>query len=88
MKIRPDSLSAVDGRLLDGDGTKLSNTTIKICQNGTELAENSFMKIAYTKQATFDTTNTTVQTILIDGVPKYSIQLVYDTGKHFVVTES
>lgn len=88
VKILPDNLSAFDGTLLDGDGTKLSNTTIKICQNGTELAENSFMKIAYTKQATFDTTNTTVQTILIDGVPKYSIQLVYDTGKHFVVTES
>lgn len=87
-KILPDNLSAFDGTLLDGDGTKLSNTTIKICQNGTELAENDFMKIAYTKQATFDTTNTTVQTILIDGVPKYSIQLVYDTGKHFVVTES
>ena len=91
VKILPDNLSAFDGTLLDGDGTKLSNTTIKICQNGTELTENSFMKIAYTKQATFkkfDTTNTTVQTILIDGVPKYSIQLVYDTGKHFVVTES
>lgn len=88
VKILPDNLSAFDGTLLDGDGTKLSNTTIKICQNGTELAENSFMKIAYTKQVTFDTTNTTVQTILIDGVPKYSIQLVYDTGKHFVVTES
>lgn len=88
VKILPDNLSAFDGTLLDGDGTKLSNTTIKICQNGTELAENSFMKIAYTKQATFDTTNTTVQTILIEGVPKYSIQLVYDTGKHFVVTES
>lgn len=88
VKILPDNLSAFDGTLLDGDGTKLSNTTIKICQNGTELAENDFMKIAYTKQVTFDTTNTTVQTILIDGVPKYSIQLVYDTGKHFVVTES
>ena len=83
-QILPDNLSAFDGTKLTKDGTKLSNNTIKLCQDGTELAENGFMKIAYTKQATFDTANTTVQTILIDGVPKYSIRLVMDTGKHFV----
>ena len=83
-QILPDNLSAFDATKLTKDGTKLSNNTIKLCQDGTELAENSFMKIAYTKQATFDTANTTVQTILIDGVPKYSIRLVMDTGKHFV----
>lgn len=84
VKILPDNLSAFDATKLTKDGTKLSNNTIKLCQDGAELAENSFMKIAYTKQATFDTANTTVQTILIDGVPKYSIRLVMDTGKHFV----
>lgn len=83
-QILPDNLSAFDGTKLTKDGTKLSNNTIKLWQDGAELAENSFMKIAYTKQATFDTANTTVQTILIDGVPKYSIRLVMDTGKHFV----
>ena len=83
-QILPDNLSAFDATKLTKDGTKLSNNTIKLCQDGAELAENSFMKIAYTKQATFDTANTTVQTILIDGVPKYSIRLVMDTGKHFV----
>ncbi|MDD7714174.1 MAG: prepilin-type N-terminal cleavage/methylation domain-containing protein [Lachnobacterium sp.] len=84
-QILPDNLSEeFDATKLTKDGTKLSNNTIKLCQDGTELAENSFMKIAYTKQATFDTANTTVQTILIDGVPKYSIRLVMETGKHFV----
>lgn len=83
-QILPDNLKKFDSTKLTKDGTKLSNNTIKLCQDGAELAENSFMKIAYTKQATFDTANTTVQTILIDGVPKYSIRLVMDTGKHFV----
>ena len=87
-QILPDNLPEFDATKLTKDGTKLSNNTIKLCQDGAELAENSFMKIAYTKQATFqatfDTANTTVQTILIDGVPKYSIRLVMDTGKHFV----
>ena len=83
-QILPDYLSELDATKLTKDGTKLSNNTIKLCQDGAELAENSIMKIAYTKQATFDTANTTVQTILIDGVPKYSIRLVMDTGKHFV----
>lgn len=87
-QILPDNLSEFDATKLTKDGTKLSNNTIKLCQDGAELAENSFMKIAYTKQATFqatfDTANTKVHTILIDGVPKYSIRLVMDTGKHFV----
>ena len=84
-QILSDNLKKFDSTKLTKDGTKLSNNTIKLCQDGAELAENSFMKIAYTKQATFDTANTTVKkTILIDGVPKYSIRLVMDTGKHFV----
>lgn len=82
--ILPDNLSSFDGSKLTKNGTKLSNNTIKICQDGSELAENSYMKIAYTKQATFDSADTTVHTILIDGVPEYSITLVYDTGKHII----
>lgn len=86
--ILSENLSAFDASRLTTDGKKLSNNTISICQDGVELPEDGYMKIAYTKQATFDTTNTNVQTIRIDGVPEYSIQLVYDTGKHFVISGS
>ena len=87
-QILSENLSAFDASRLTTDGKKLSNNTISICQDGVELPEDGYMKIAYTKQATFDTTNTNVQTIRIDGVPEYSIQLVYDTGKHFVISGS
>lgn len=88
VQILSENLSAFDASRLTTDGKKLSNNTISICQDGVELPEDGYMKIAYTKQATFDTTNTNVQTIRIDGVPGYSIQLVYDTGKHFVISGS
>ena len=88
VQILSENLSAFDASRLTRDGKKLSNNTISICQDGVELPEDGYMKIAYTKQATFDTTNTNVQTIRIDGVPEYSIQLVYDTGKHFVISGS
>lgn len=88
VQILSENLSAFDSSRLTTDGKKLSNNTISICQDGVELPEDGYMKIAYTKQATFDTTNTNVQTIRIDGVPEYSIQLVYDTGKHFVISGS
>lgn len=88
VQILSENLSAFDSSRLTTDGKKLSNNTISICQDGVELPEDGYMKIAYTKQATFDTTNTNVQTIQIEGVPEYSIQLVYDTGKHFVISGS
>ena len=88
VQILSENLSAFDASRLTRDGKKLSNNTISICRDGVELPEDGYMKIAYTKQATFDTTNTNVQTIRIDGVPEYSIQLVYDTGKHFVISGS
>ena len=88
VQILSENLSAFDASRLTTDGKKLSNNTISICQDGVELPEDGYMKIAYTKQATFDTTNTNVPTIRIDGVPEYSIQLVYDTGKHFVISGS
>ena len=88
VQILSENLSAFDASRLTTDGKKLSNNTISICQDGVELPEDGYMKIAYTKQATFETTNTNVQTIRIDGVPEYSIQLVYDTGKHFVISGS
>ena len=88
VQILSENLSAFDASRLTTDGKKLSNNTISICQDGVELPEDGYMKIAYTKQATFDTANTNVQTIRIEGVPEYSIQLVYDTGKHFVISGS
>lgn len=88
VQILSENLPAFDASRLTTDGKKLSNNTISICQDGVELPEDGYMKIAYTKQATFDTVNTNVQTIQIDGVPEYSIQLVYDTGKHFVISGS
>ncbi len=88
VQILSENLPAFDASRLTTDGKKLSNNTISICQDGVELPEDGYMKIAYTKQATFDTANTNVQTIRIDGVPEYSIQLVYDTGKHFVISGS
>ena len=88
VQILSENLSAFDASRLTTDGKKLSNNTISFCRDGVELPEDGYMKIAYTKQATFDTTNTNVQTIRIDGVPEYSIQLVYDTGKHFVISGS
>ena len=88
VQILSENLSAFDASRLTTDGKKLSNNTISICQDGVELPEDGYMKIAYTKKATFDTTNTNVQTIRIYGVPEYSIQLVYDTGKHFVISGS
>lgn len=84
VQILEDNLTGFDSAKLTADGTKLSNNTIKILKDGSELAENSCFKIAYTKQATFDTANTEVSTIKIDGVPEYTIRLVADTGKHFV----
>lgn len=88
VQILSENLPAFDASRLTTDGKKLSNNTISVCQDGVELPEDGYMKIAYTKQATFDTANTNVQTIQIDGVPEYSIQLVYDTGKHFVISGS
>ena len=88
VQILSENLPAFDASRLTTDCKKLSNNTISICQDGVELPEDGYMKIAYTKQATFDTANTNVQTIQIDGVPEYSIQLVYDTGKHFVISGS
>ena len=76
---------------LSSDGTKLCNNsiTIKGCSGNPvvekEVGDSGYMiKISYTKAALFDTAVTNVDSISIDGVPKYSLKLVKDTGKHFV----
>lgn len=89
-KILSDDLSGFDGSKLDSSGTRLSNNTIEIYgqdSSGTRITiknTTNIIKVSYTKSATFDTAATNVQKIVIDGTPKHSIDLVYDTGKHFM----
>lgn len=89
-KILPEDLADFDSSRLDSSGTRLSNNTIEIYGQDSSGAKitlkntTNFLKVTYTKSATFDTTATNVQQIVIDGVPEHTIRLVYDTGKHFV----
>ena len=84
-------LDIFDSSVLNTDGTRLCNDTISIWKvsaagTKTEVKDMTYIKIAYTKSALFDTTNTNTNTdkIYIDGVPDYTLTLVKDTGKHFV----
>ena len=84
-------LDIFDSSVLNTDGTRLCNDTISIWKvsaagKKTEVKDMTYIKIAYTKSALFDTTNTNTNTdkIYIDGVPDYTLTLVKDTGKHFV----
>ena len=87
MKILSDDLSSFDGSKLDSNGTKLANNTVSIYKDsasGTKVDGNQFMKVAYTKSLTFDTTKTNVSAIVVSGGSDYTIQLIADTGKHFI----
>lgn len=88
MKTTSSNLSSFDDTVLNSDGTRLCNNTIKIWKvsagTKTEVTGTTYIKIAYTKTALFDTTNTNTDSIYIDGVPNYTLTLVQDTGKHFV----
>lgn len=82
-------LDIFDSSVLNTDGTRLCNDTISIWKvsaagKKTEVKDMTYIKIAYTKSALFDTTNTNTDKIYIDGVPDYTLTLVKDTGKHFV----
>lgn len=82
-------LDIFDSSVLNTDGTRLCNDTISIwkvsaAEEKTEVKDMTYIKIAYTKSALFDTTNTNTDKIYIDGVPDYTLTLVKDTGKHFV----
>ncbi len=90
-------LDIFDSSVLNTDGTRLCNDTISIwkvswkvsaagkkTEEKTEVKDMTYIKIAYTKSALFDTTNTNTDKIYIDGVPDYTLTLVKDTGKHFV----
>lgn len=74
---------------LSSDGTKLCNNTISILGGTNSPAVSNkvgdsgyVIRVSYTKAALF--TNTNVDRIEIDGVPHYTLELVKDTGKHFV----
>ena len=91
MRSLPDNLSSFEDTTLSDDGTRLCNNTSKSRRDrspGNEVTEKgaggNYIKIAYTKTACFDTANTNVSAIYIDGVPAYTVKLVSDTGKHFI----
>lgn len=89
MRILPDNLSSFDESKLTADGTKLCNNTIRLwgIQAGTptEIKEKDYyVKVSYTKTALFNSSDTNIDEIEIDGVPKYNLKLVMDTGKHFI----
>ena len=89
MRTLQKDLDNFDSSVLNTDGTRLCNDTISIwkvsaAEEKTEVKDMTYIKIAYTKSALFDTTNTNTDKIYIDGVPDYTLTLVKDTGKHFV----
>ena len=50
-----------------------SSTGNEVTEKG---AGGNYIKIAYTKTACFDTANTNVSAIYIDGVPAYTVKLI------------
>lgn len=90
MRILSDDLSGFDSSKLNGDGTKLSNNTIEIYgtdASGSRVAIKgtaNYIKVSYTKSGSFDSSRTNVKEIAIEGTPKQTLTLVFDTGKHFI----
>lgn len=92
MKTMTDDLTSFDSSKLDTDGIKLANHTIEIYGIGNDASGSritldgttNYIKISYTKSASFQESETNVKQICIDGMPEYSISLVFDTGKHFI----
>lgn len=87
MKVLTDNLASFDATKLDSNGTKLSNDSVSIYMDslsGTKVDGSDFIKVAYTKELTFDTGNTNVNAILVNGGSTYKLQLYNETGKHMV----
>lgn len=85
MKVLSDNLSSFDAAKLDSDGTKLANNSVSIYKDsGTKVDGNDFIKIAYTKELTFDMTNTNVNAIVVNGGSSYTLHLFPETGRHKV----
>ena len=87
MKVLSDNLSSFDAAKLNSDGTKLANNSVSIYKDslsGTKVDGNDFIKIAYTKELTFDMTNTNVNAIVVNGGSSYTLHLFPETGRHKV----
>lgn len=90
MKIMNDDVTSFDSSKFDKKGVKLSNNHVDIymeSKSGTKVDGNNFIKVVYKKSAAFDTDTgkTNVTNIVIDGVGTYTVRLIGETGKHFIV---
>ena len=90
MKIMNDDVTSFDSSKFDKKGVKLSNNRVDIykeSKSGTKVDANNFIKVVYKKSAAFDTDTgkTNVTNIVIDGVGTYTVRLIGETGKHFIV---
>ena len=90
MKIMNDDVTSFDSSKFDRKGVKLSNNRGEIymeSKSGTKVDGNNFIKVVYKKSAAFDTDTgkTNVTNIVIDGVGTYTVRLIGETGKHFIV---
>lgn len=90
MKIMNDDVTSFDSSKFDKKGVKLSNNCVDIymeSKSGTKVDGNNFIKVVYKKSAAFDTDTgkTNVTNIVIDGVGTYTVRLIGETGKHFIV---
>lgn len=92
MRTLVDDIDSFDGTKLNRDGTKLSNNTIEIYGIGTDVGESritldgttNYIRISYSKAGNFDSSRTNVSRIEIEGTPHKTLNLVFDTGKHFI----
>ena len=79
MKIMNDDVTSFDSSKFDN--------IYKESKSGTKVDGNNFIKVVYKKSAAFDTDTgkTNVTNIVIDGVGTYTVRLIGETGKHFIV---
>ncbi len=56
-------------------------------KSGTKVDGNNFIKVVYRELVLLhtDTGKTNVTNIVIDGVGTYTVRLIGETGKHFIV---
>lgn len=90
LKIMNDDVTSFDSSKFDKKGVKLSNNRVDIYmenKSGTKVDGNNFIKVVYKKSAAFDTDTgkTNVTNIVVDGVGTYTVKLIGETGKHFIV---
>lgn len=91
LKIMNDDIKSFDSTKFDKKGVKLSNNRVDIYMESKDAANKvdgaKFIKVVYKKSASFDkeTNKTNVSDIVIDGVGTYTVKLIEETGKHFIV---